>query len=207
MADELIHKKMAAILAEIGAVKKASTNSGQHWQYRSIDDVMGALHPLLAKHGVYILPEVRTPEYSEFATGSGKSMNVCRATVAYHFVAEDGSRATLVTAGEGADRGDKSTSKALAIAMKYAITQAFCVPTDDAIDPDAEINEFSSGSQRVSAETVEKLFTAIAKNGYTDEQILAMGRRNVKHLDELTEGEAQKTLSWVKSHPRAEQNN
>ncbi len=36
------------------------------------------------------------------------------------------------------DSGDKASNKALSIAMKYALLQVFCIPTEDAKDPDAD---------------------------------------------------------------------
>ena len=40
--------------------------------------------------------------------------------------------------GEGMDSGDKATNKAMAIALKYACFQVFCIPTEEMKDPDAE---------------------------------------------------------------------
>ena len=39
------------------------------------------------------------------------------------------------------DSGDKATNKAMAIAMKYALFQVFCIPTEEMKDPDAETPE------------------------------------------------------------------
>jgi len=36
------------------------------------------------------------------------------------------------------DSGDKSSNKAMAVAMKYACLQLFCIPTEDMGDPDSE---------------------------------------------------------------------
>ena len=38
----------------------------------------------------------------------------------------------------GMDSGDKATTKAMAIAFKYACFQVFCIPTEEMKDPDAE---------------------------------------------------------------------
>ena len=42
------------------------------------------------------------------------------------------------------DSGDKATNKAMAIAMKYALFQVFCIPTDEMKDPDSETPEQST---------------------------------------------------------------
>ena len=39
------------------------------------------------------------------------------------------------------DSGDKATNKAMSIAYKYACFQVFCIPTEEMMDPDAEILE------------------------------------------------------------------
>ncbi len=44
-----IFPAMAGILAEIEPVKKSRDNQMQRFKFRGIDDVMNALHPLLAK--------------------------------------------------------------------------------------------------------------------------------------------------------------
>ena len=56
--------------------------------------------------------------------------------IKYTFYAEDGTFVEAITTGEGMDSGDKASNKAMAIAMKYAMFQVFCIPTED--DPDAE---------------------------------------------------------------------
>src|SRR5690606_6278200 len=57
------------------------------------------------------------------------------------FHATDGSSVSTEVEGEGMDSGDKSSNKAMAVAHKYAILQAFCIPTEDMPDPDAEVHQ------------------------------------------------------------------
>jgi len=59
----------------------------------------------------------------------------------YHLVADDGSSVALEVIGEGMDSADKATNKAMAIAHKYALLQAFMIPTEDMTDPDATTPE------------------------------------------------------------------
>ena len=57
----------------------------------------------------------------------------------YHFQSTvDGSEIQAVVYGEGMDSGDKSMNKAMAVAMKYACFQVFCIPTEEMKDPDAD---------------------------------------------------------------------
>lgn len=134
-----IHKQMAAIMADIGHIAKDKKNAQQGFMFRGIDDVYNALHGCMAKHGVFTTSDVLDIQRSEKPTKNGGSMQVVIATMAYTFHAEDGSSVRTVVIGEGMDSGDKASNKAMAIAHKYALLQAFMVPTQEQIDPDAQV--------------------------------------------------------------------
>ena len=133
-----IYQAMAAIAAEIGAIgKDKRCTQGASFAYRGIDDVYNALNPIMAKHGVFVLPIAgeRTTDQRQTKTGGIMEIVVMRMT--YKFCHADGSYVEAVTVGQAMDSGDKATNKAMAIAHKYAILQAFCIPTEDMDDPDA----------------------------------------------------------------------
>ena len=44
----LIYSKIAAIIADLGAIEKSKNNKEQGFKYRGIDDVYNAIHPLFA---------------------------------------------------------------------------------------------------------------------------------------------------------------
>jgi hypothetical protein len=134
---------MAAIINEIGAIEKDKRNKQQGFQYRGIDDVYAALHPLLAKNNVVILPSVKDLQRSERQTKSGASMMMTTVIVEYRFMADDGTSVSCTMAGEGMDMADKSTAKAMAVAQKYAVLQTFCVPVQELVDGDSETPEAS----------------------------------------------------------------
>lgn len=140
-----IYSKINAIMNEIPAIGKDKQNKQQGFAYRGIDDVMNALFPLLAKHGVFVVPEVLSTNRTERVTRNGGNMAFTVSTVRYTFYATDGSSVSAVTTGEGMDSADKSTNKAMAAAMKYAFFQTFCIPTEEAAndDPDKETPEES----------------------------------------------------------------
>lgn len=125
-----------ADLARVG-IEKARKNVQQGYMFRGIDDVYCALSPLLAKHGLCILPRVVSRDMTERQTAKGGLLFYTVLTVEFDFVAvEDGSKHTIVTVGEAMDSGDKSSNKAMSAAYKYAALQAFAVPTEG--DNDAE---------------------------------------------------------------------
>jgi len=133
----LIYSKIAAIIADLGAIEKSKNNKEQGFKYRGIDDVYNAIHPLFAKHGVFTAPDILERVQNEHLTKSGAAWKHVVIKVRYTYYAADGSSVESVIYGEGLDNGDKATNKALAVAHKYSLLQMFCVATDDMDDPDA----------------------------------------------------------------------
>lgn len=142
--DGKIYEAINGVMADVGAVGKNSYNEQQRFRFRGIDAIMNALYPALTKHKVFVVPEVleQTREERESAKGGRLIYSICK--IKYTFFAEDGSSVSAVTIGEGMDSGDKATNKAMAIALKYAFFQVFCIPTEEMIDPDAESPEIAS---------------------------------------------------------------
>src|SRR5688572_20518300 len=52
----LIYGAMANIMTDVDAIVKTKQSSGVSYAFRSVDDVMNSLHPILAKHKVFIVP-------------------------------------------------------------------------------------------------------------------------------------------------------
>jgi len=138
-----IYKKMTEVMKEIGPVTKAQTNNAQGFKFRGIDQFVNALHPALVKHGVFMTPECvsEVHEVREVVRSNGKAGvdKYIYLQMKYHFYADDGSKVTVgPVPAEGLDSGDKATNKALSAALKYALIQTFCVPTEDMVEPDAD---------------------------------------------------------------------
>ncbi len=126
-------------LAKVG-IAKESENRAQGFKFRSIDAFYNALAPLLAKHGLVIIPRVLTRAVTERVTQKGGVLFSVVLEIEYDFVAaKDGSHHTSRFYGEASDSGDKGTSKALSAGYKYAVMETFCVPVKGHIDDaDAE---------------------------------------------------------------------
>lgn len=140
-----IYQAITDIMSEGYAITKDKRNQKQGYVYRGIDDVMNTFQPLLAKHHVFVVPEVLERERQERVTyKDGKQSGTLLysiLTMRYTFYAEDGSFVSAVVIGEGMDSGDKASNKAMSVAMKYAMFQVFCIPTEEMQDPDAETPE------------------------------------------------------------------
>lgn len=143
MAD--IHGKLIDIMRDMPAIGKDKVNTQQSFKYRGIDDVMNVLQPLFVKHGVYAAPEVLDKTREERTSRNGAVMAYTVLTVKYTLTAaSDGSSISAVVVGEGMDSGDKSTNKAMSVAMKYAMFQLLCIPTEEMKDPDSESPELGA---------------------------------------------------------------
>lgn len=133
-----IYEAITSIMSEGYAITKDKRNQKQGFMYRGIDDVMNTFQPLLAKHHVFVVPEVLEQQRQERASSSGGALLYSILRMKYTFYAEDGSSISAVVIGEGMDSGDKASNKAMAVAMKYAMFQVFCIPTEEMPDPDAD---------------------------------------------------------------------
>lgn len=142
-----VYKAISAVakdMSEVG-ISKDRENRQQGFAFRGIDQVYNALAPMLAKHGLVILPRITERTVTERVTQKGGVLFYVVVKAEFDFVAtEDGSKHTVVTYGEAMDSGDKATNKAMSIAYKYAAFQTFCIPTEQtAIDADAEIHHIT----------------------------------------------------------------
>lgn len=133
-----IYQSITKILEEVPAIGKKQKNTTQNFMFRGIDDVMNTFQPLLAKHKVFMVPQVLEQIREERQTSKGGTLIYSICKIKYTFYAEDGSSIEAIVIGEGMDSGDKATNKAMAIAMKYAMFQVFCIPTEEMKDPDGE---------------------------------------------------------------------
>lgn len=133
-----IYEAITSIMSEGYAIAKNKRNTQQGFQYRGIDDVMNTFQPLLAKYRVFLVPEVLEQQRQERITKDGKTLLYSILRMKYIFCAEDGSSVSAVVIGEGMDSGDKASNKAMAVAMKYAMFQVFCIPTEEVPDPDED---------------------------------------------------------------------
>lgn len=140
-APSMIYKKIADVMRDLDAVDKLQRNTQQSYSFRGIDDVYNALHPLLAKHGVFTVPEVLEDRTEDRVSQKGGVLIYRILKIQFYFFAEDGSCVNAIVVGEGMDSGDKASNKAMAAAHKYALVQVFAIPTKEAKDSENESHE------------------------------------------------------------------
>jgi hypothetical protein len=137
LANRSIFERMVAIVDELPAIGKDQRNQQQNFMYRGHDDVMAALNPLLAKHGVFLVPKVVRREPSVRTTNQGKALYEVSLLIEFTFYGLAGDSVTASVWGEGTDSGDKATSKATTMAFKSALAVVFAISTHELSDADA----------------------------------------------------------------------
>jgi hypothetical protein len=144
MESVKVYQAIAAVQGELAkeGITKSRKNEQQGYKFRGIDEVYNALSPLLAKHGLCILPRILSREVIERMSAKGNALFYVTVDAEFDFVcAEDGSKHTVKTFGEAMDSADKATNKAMSAAYKYAAMQAFAIPTEGDNDADATTHE------------------------------------------------------------------
>ena len=132
--EKKIYPAMVAIMSSITALEKSRQNQSQGYRFRGIDDVYNMLHEIMADKGVFCLPTVVADRHEERTNQKGTCLIYRIVTMRYTFMASDGSSVEATAIGEGMDSGDKAANKAMSAAQKYALLQAFLIPTDDEKD-------------------------------------------------------------------------
>lgn len=152
MSDKpTIYERMVAIIDELPAIDKTQENTQQGFMFRGHDDVLNALNPLLAKHGVFCLPDVLDRTTSQRTTSRGSIMFEVSLHVRFTFYGAAGDSLSGSTWGEGTDMGDKATSKAMTMAFKSMLNQAYAISNKEAADPNAETAEPVQAVQQTQA--------------------------------------------------------
>ena len=137
-----IFQRMSAITTELTAVAKNLQVGEGRFSYKAVGeaDVLAAVKPLEAKHGVYSYPYSRTIEEANVITtvnnGKETSKFLMRVKTVYRFVNMDkpDEYIDITTYGDGVDPQDKAPGKAMTYGDKYALLKAYKIITGD--DPD-----------------------------------------------------------------------
>lgn len=156
-----IHQRMAAITAELQTVAKnlnVETGKGKGYKAVSERDVIDAVKPLEAKHGVYSYPASRRVlesaalesenEYNGKVTK--KTTFFERIETVYRFVNTDDPTDFIETTtfAEGIDSQDKGSGKAMTYGDKYALMKAYKISTGD--DPDQTASEETNYTRKAA---------------------------------------------------------
>ena len=172
-----IYEKMAAITAELQTVAKNLTvQQTKTSSYKAVSerDILDAVKPLEAKHGVYSYPVSRTilesnmleseSEYQGKVTK--KTTFMTRIETVYRFVNIEKPEEYIETTtfAEGIDTQDKGSGKAMTYADKYALMKAYKISTGE--DPDQTASEENNYQRKPKEKTPrEKLIARLNEKG------------------------------------------
>lgn len=197
-----VHQALIECMRQIGAVRKSERNTFAKFTFRGIDAVVNAVSPAFREHGVFCVPEVLECERTVEQSGKGKTMRFTRLRVRYTFYGPEGDSVSTVVASEAYDTEDKATSKAMSVAMRQALLQTLCLPTDE-LDPDAYTPPTSqpTTSERADAQVIKQIDATMSAAGFSDAMRRqatqwASGQRTTR-LDALTPTEAAKLLEFA----------
>src|SRR4051794_7770709 len=116
MSAPAVYAAINAVSAELAkaGIPKQRTNEVDDYKYRSIDDVLDSLAPLLARHRLCVLPRVIERTTSERHDDAGHLLLAVTLRVAFTLASvKDGSSHLVEIFGEALDGGDKATAKAM----------------------------------------------------------------------------------------------
>lgn len=128
-----VTRAIAAVMADLPAIGKKD-KSPEGYTYRGIEAITKNLQPLLAKHGVIIVPNATVMQVLP-APAMKDGWQDVHMSVTWTVYGPDGSSITATTHGIGRDRADKGANKAHTQALKYLLLSLFMV-ADKADDSD-----------------------------------------------------------------------
>lgn len=191
---------MGRVLADVPAVGKnsaAPANMGGY-AFRGIEDVLAALKPAMAKHGVFCVPHIAQRIPSERHLSGGKIMFVVDLFIVWTFYGPAGDTIQADAWGQGTDMGDKATQKAMTSAFKSMLMQTFVIG-DSATDAEAH-SVPETERQQVDPEAWFKQWGWVDRTAH-DERRKAL----VASARELDEKAREVLKKWVdeegQSHP------
>lgn len=115
--------KLVKVMAKAEMVKKTGRNDFQKYDYATEADVLKEVRSTLVEQNVFIFSSVE---------GSHKEGDLTTVRVKNTFVdADTGESYSVLSLGQGSDKGDKGSNKAITAASKYFFLKNFLLPTGD----------------------------------------------------------------------------
>lgn len=197
MAEKNIYQKMLAITQEIATVAKNLNVDSGKIKYKAVGeaDVLAAVKPIEAKHGVYSYPVSRKVidsgtmvSMSEYNGNKKETSKLfMRIETVYRFVNTEkpDEYIDITTYGDGVDTQDKAPGKAMTYSDKYALLKAYKIQTGDDPDQDASEPLKQMEMSKIGKARAQSLLTELSKCGQDAAKIATYYK--VKDLSDLTE--------------------
>ena len=135
-----VQEAVRRVMYDIGqiGVGKGGLNEQQHYRFRGVDQFVDSLSPILARHGVILLPNAEDPVVTEHPTARGGTQFMVIMGVSWQIVGPRGDVLHARTIGQAMDASDKASNKAMSAAFKYALAQVFAIPNAGWTEGDAD---------------------------------------------------------------------
>jgi len=189
---------IGAVMAEVGYVRGTGKNSHHKYNYTSDEDLAAAVQPALVKHGVAILP---------VACQLDRSGDRCVIVQTWRVAHSSGEWMQIEIAGEGVDKQDKGTAKALTGARKYLLRLLFCIPTGDDIEREATVAQSNAQSANLSPFVAGLLdqIEELQRNGVKNASAAAAKLLKCSTLsdDEIRKSQG-KLIEWVNAQSKGD---
>lgn len=141
---------MAKVMNDLKVLPKGERFGGgrgmDSFSFRGVDSTINAVGPVFRRYGIVgPVPTVVDVSYETVPIGKDRNpTGFARVKVVYEFFGPKGDVLTCTVPGEAMDRGDKALAKAMSVAMRIALLQVLCLPTETD-DPDSE--QFDRGGE------------------------------------------------------------
>lgn len=127
---------LAALQAEAGRVHKGARNNFDHYDYARLEDFVAVAQPLLEKHSFAMVTSGCSHiDLGRRETSKGREENAVHVSIGVRLIHTSGQWVEVLSFGEGQDRGDKGTYKALTGSRKYGVAMLLGLVTTD--DPES----------------------------------------------------------------------
>jgi len=128
-------RKILAVMASIGTLKKDKKNDFHNYQYASDELIVGAIRAALIEHGLSITTSQKSCTEIMQKTAKGEDQILTKLEMEFELTDADSGESKVVTFfGYGSDKADKGVYKAMTGAEKYFLMKTFLIATPD--DPE-----------------------------------------------------------------------
>jgi hypothetical protein len=160
--EKNIYQRIIGVMEDVEYIQKLDKKVNNQYRFVSHDQVTGKLHPALVKHGIVVIPTVKS------LAVDGNRTTVCL-DVSFVNCDKPEDLVKIESWGFGIDQGDKGPGKAVSYAFKYAMLKVFCLETGDDPDNDAEAThepEVKSSQKKPESNSVQERPTPLASEEF-----------------------------------------
>lgn len=175
MTTKNLYQRILAVMDDISYIQKGDKKVNNQYTYVSHDAVSSAIHPLMIKHGILVLPSIKECKQEGNRTEVRLEVRFVNVDKPSEFIIND-------WMGYGIDAADKGPGKAVSYAFKYAILKTFCLATGDDPDHDQQVKY-----EAPTKNSLELLTYLIGDDKDYEMQLFNhfASRRGIKSLSEL----------------------